>query len=304
MTNINEYYSGTKTTEKKINSPKDMKNFDLNRENHRRISFNGYDNRKKINTELMALTGLFYDANAKEVKCNFCKYIANFQSDDEIIRFHHKFSRNCPLITRRKTLNVPLNEAELDLTLPPLIYDECGTGHRFTNASPVYREFKHPNFSLCEERRQTYKGWPKQMRQTPEMLVECGLFYTNEGDKVKCYDCGLGLRDWEDDDEPWIEHTKFSKHCHYIDFVKGRDFVEEVKKYCEKHGKKPIATKSENELQLLKSPENKCKNCRVGLAEVNLLPCNHTDLCAICALETSKCMTCKTSIECRVRLYF
>lgn len=37
-----------------------------------------------------------------------------------------------------------------------------------------------------------------------------------------------GLRDWMADDDPWIEHSRWSKNCSFIIETKGREFVETV----------------------------------------------------------------------------
>lgn len=298
---LNENFHPPKKSLKTDSIERNSKNVNYELEIDRLNSFKGYSNANTISTALMARTGLFYDAVKKQVKCYFCKYILqNFKSNDDFVRLHYKYSRSCPLMTRRRTANVPINLIELDLALPPLIYDECGTGHRYTNASAIYREVKYPQFAKIDERKESYKDWPLQMKQKPEVLAESGLFYTKEGDKVKCYDCGLGLKDWAEDDNPWIEHVKYSKNCHYVNFVKGRDFVELVK-----NGKSAEMKDDRNEeqLQMLHS-NNHCKSCNKGLAEVTFLPCNHTALCAICAINRNECIDCKRTVECRLRLYY
>lgn len=280
---------------------RDSKNDNYIQENERYNSFKNFPNVNAIDTALMARTGLFYDAVKGEINCYFCKYILkNLKSNDEVVRLHYKYSRSCPLMTRRRTANVPINPVELDLALPPLVYDECGTGHKYTNASAIYRETKYPQFAKIEERKNSYKDWPMQMKQTPDDLAEAGLFYTKEGDKVKCYDCGLGLKEWEEIDVPWIEHVKYSKNCHYVNFIKGRDFVEMVK------NGKTVERKNDRNVQELKLlyQNNTCKNCDEGLAEVTFLPCNHTALCAICGINKNECFVCGTNVECRLRLYY
>lgn len=43
-----------------------------------------------------------------------------------------------------------------------------------------------------------------------------------------CFYCGQGLRDWEDDDDPWIEHGRWSPTCSYVLLSKGKQFVDET----------------------------------------------------------------------------
>lgn len=260
-----------------------------------------YGNPHGLDTSLMALTGLYFDDKTSEIRCYFCRHsFKDFKKNEEIVSLHYKMSRNCPLMKRRRTSNIPLNEVNLDLTLPPLVYDECGTGHRYTNASSVYRKPAYPQFLDFDKRIKSYQDWPLQMHQKPEELAEAGLFYTNEGDKVKCYDCGLGLKNWEPDDQPWIEHAKYSKNCYFINFVKGYDFSQNVRQ-------KKVAglqkNRSDKEMEELFKDE-KCKNCDKRIAEVEFLPCNHLVLCAICAISKNECIVCKRPVECRLRLYY
>lgn len=43
-----------------------------------------------------------------------------------------------------------------------------------------------------------------------------------------CFCCSQGLRDWEDDDEPWIEHARWSPRCSYLLLCKGKHFVDKA----------------------------------------------------------------------------
>ena len=47
-------------------------------------------------------------------------------------------------------------------------------------------------------------------------------------DHVKCFYCGNGLRNWEDEDNPWEEHAYWYPNCNYVNIVKGFDFIEKV----------------------------------------------------------------------------
>lgn len=43
-----------------------------------------------------------------------------------------------------------------------------------------------------------------------------------------CFCCSQGLKDWEDDDEPWTEHARWSPTCSYVLLSKGKKFVDEA----------------------------------------------------------------------------
>lgn len=43
-----------------------------------------------------------------------------------------------------------------------------------------------------------------------------------------CFYCNQGLRDWEDNDDPWAEHALWSSNCSYLLLSKGKQFVDKV----------------------------------------------------------------------------
>jgi len=44
-------------------------------------------------------------------------------------------------------------------------------------------------------------------------------------DHMSCFYCSHGLKDWEDSDEPWIEHARWSENCTFLLLNKGKNFV-------------------------------------------------------------------------------
>ena len=68
----------------------------------------------------------------------------------------------------------------------------------------------------CEDRIQTFKDWPQQVRQTPHELASNGFFYSGQSDKVTCFMCGVHLSSWTISDFVDIEHKRWSKDCVYL----------------------------------------------------------------------------------------
>ena len=50
----------------------------------------------------------------------------------------------------------------------------------------------------------------------PHRLSLSGFYYTEEGDCVQCFWCGLQLRYWQRNDDPWYEHQKYNPSCYYF----------------------------------------------------------------------------------------
>ncbi|XP_067668384.1 baculoviral IAP repeat-containing protein 7-B-like [Haliotis asinina] len=59
-------------------------------------------------------------------------------------------------------------------------------------------------------------SWPVQMKQSPSHMARAGFVYLLRGDACKCVQCGVILRNWEVDDDPWSEHEKWSPNCPYL----------------------------------------------------------------------------------------
>ncbi|XP_053403177.1 uncharacterized protein LOC123554121 [Mercenaria mercenaria] len=59
----------------------------------------------------------------------------------------------------------------------------------------------------------------------PDSLADSGFFYAGFGDCVRCFQCGVGLRHWSEEDDPWIEHSRWSKDCALVRQVRGQEFV-------------------------------------------------------------------------------
>ena len=77
------------------------------------------------------------------------------------------------------------------------------------------------NFVLKEEkpyetftvRTATFKDWPLHHFINPSHLVKAGFYYTRFSDIVQCYECGVRLRNFELDDIPMLEHSRWSPKC-------------------------------------------------------------------------------------------
>ena len=48
-------------------------------------------------------------------------------------------------------------------------------------------------------------------------------------DHVRCYHCSNGLRNWESNDDPWVEHAKWYPDCTFVSLKKGDDFINNVR---------------------------------------------------------------------------
>jgi hypothetical protein len=57
-----------------------------------------------------------------------------------------------------------------------------------------------------------------------------GFFYAGYNDYARCFFCGGGLRNWEADDNPWVEHARWFPQCAFLKQNKGEEFIKAVLK--------------------------------------------------------------------------
>ena len=81
------------------------------------------------------------------------------------------------------------------------------------------RKSKFEFYKLYKERLQTFSTWPKYLYPRPQQLASAGFFHTALGDVVKCFHCGITLKNWSPQDEVWKEHSRWSPSCGYIKMV-------------------------------------------------------------------------------------
>ncbi|XP_052281864.1 putative inhibitor of apoptosis [Dreissena polymorpha] len=79
-----------------------------------------------------------------------------------------------------------------------------------------WKTAKYPTYSDAEKRLATYRGWPLA-EPSPNTLCSVGFFFTgHDYDLVRCFCCGIGLKDFSDSDNPLLEHAKHSSNCPFI----------------------------------------------------------------------------------------
>ncbi|XP_069142608.1 E3 ubiquitin-protein ligase XIAP-like isoform X2 [Argopecten irradians] len=87
----------------------------------------------------------------------------------------------------------------------------------------IFDKPKYPAFAVLTVRISSFRGWSGS--QAPRLMAEAGLVYAGYADYTRCFFCGGGLRNWEDGDDPWIEHARWFPKCGYLRQNKGLDFI-------------------------------------------------------------------------------
>lgn len=79
----------------------------------------------------------------------------------------------------------------------------------------------HVDYWEYHRRLESFHKWPLQMKQRPDALAACGFYYSGGGDKVVCFGCGLGLHQWNPEDNPYDEHKYHTSNtCKFLKTLK------------------------------------------------------------------------------------
>ncbi len=142
--------------------------------------------------------------------------------ESDATRHRTPFDIICGCHPSQQTLRLPPYGCHVKLSklLHISPYPHRGESAQYEYSFPV----RLPEYSDYESRIQTFRGkWPKYLGgPTPEELARAGFFYLGEGDKVKCFSCGVSLHEWEKKDSAYLEHVRWSPDCHYVPLVGPR----------------------------------------------------------------------------------
>ncbi|KYN06939.1 Apoptosis 2 inhibitor [Cyphomyrmex costatus] len=182
------------------------------------VSFQKWPKTSIIHPHKLAMAGFYYLQREDMVECAFCKGVMmNWKPGDNPDSVHRLNFPNCDFYMRLQ----PVEELfGFVCVMPESRTDMPGI--------QIHKTPQRPGFTMYEKRLQTFKGWPKNLNQTPEMLAEAGFYYSGYEDQVRCFHCDGGLRNWQPTDDVWVEHARWFSSCFFVNLVRGKDFV----KYC------------------------------------------------------------------------
>lgn len=257
-----------------------------------------------LSAENLAEVGFYYLKTKDKVRCPFCHVeIQNWEPYDDALEEHRRWSKNCPFL---KTLRDPPGGRRR-----VVCEDTCGMygiegAPRHLAKHPEPSRPRYPQFVRNQQRLLSFNDWPKAMKQTPQALADAGFFYRLVGDHTVCFYCGLGLKAWEETDEPWEEHAKQSPKCQYVKLHKGEEFIKEV--LSKKTGHEEKKEKKEDFEECVNGDtaavgKVTCKVCYDKDIGVAFVPCGHTACLECTPALLNECYMCRKPIEDFIRLY-
>ncbi|XP_053385331.1 E3 ubiquitin-protein ligase XIAP-like isoform X2 [Mercenaria mercenaria] len=89
---------------------------------------------------------------------------------------------------------------------------------------------RYVDYITNEKRLSTFQTTKWLVNEKPDrgILADLGFFYTGREDLVRCYVCGIGLKDWVKNDDVLKEHVKHSPKCTYLMQRFGKQEVDRI----------------------------------------------------------------------------
>ncbi|KAG7174041.1 death-associated inhibitor of apoptosis 2-like 6 [Homarus americanus] len=180
-----------------------------------------------ISPEDLAAAGFYYLRNKDLCACYFCQgIVGDWEKDDTPLGEHNKHFPHCPFVRNQPTANINLGQScilDQIIPIPETKKKETTPYSRRYNTFEVRLQSFNTNLRL--------KYWPleiQQQRLTICDLAEAGFYYLGFFDMVRCFSCGVGLHNWEENEEPWNVHARWSSSCEFLLMNKEADFIKKV----------------------------------------------------------------------------
>ncbi|XP_059479670.1 E3 ubiquitin-protein ligase XIAP-like [Neocloeon triangulifer] len=295
-------------------------------ESHRLYSLLKKKDWNFVTPEDLAKSGFYYSGQEDNCRCIYCNLeVRGWEEGDTPDGEHKRWNPNCPFMNNPEAVvNIKIGQElteqycdsigknKIGIGSNPFKFESLekyGSNIKMKSENPLvtahdlnihdYTSPKHPEKIFKSERLKTFKNWPKGLSQTPEVLANSGFYYTGSGDRVVCFHCNLGLKDWAPGDDPFTEHAKWNSGCQHLIMQKGTDFIRQIL-----HEDK--SKKNEQAMKTSTSSSNKllCFNCNINrVAKVNL-PCGHVNLCNECNANNCVDSSCSQQILGEITVFF
>lgn len=254
-----------------------------------------------VNPSQLAKAGFFYFNDGDKVQCIFCLgIIGNWEKNDDVMMKHKTLFPNCPFISGLSVDNIPLISKYMGVILKP--------GYSINDLNiQTYSHPIMPMFITLDSRLKSYENWPISLSQKPQDLSKAGFYYTGLGDEVKCYHCNGTINMWEKGKDPLKEHIKRFPDCHYINLLKGSEYIKDKNKMLTDSNACQIKIKELINQEPVSEENDKinllCKICFKKELKIITLPCGHLSSCEECISSIFNCIICNKIIAGYICVY-
>ncbi|KAH3729030.1 hypothetical protein DPMN_054993 [Dreissena polymorpha] len=176
-------------------------------------------------------SGFFYTGDGDMLRCFQCGIgLKDFSTEDNPVNEHIKHSGTCQYLLNLFGEEYIKNKQDQLETIDPdnIRCRQYAEFQRNRGTVSGNRTDRSPEYKTLESRIVSYESSNFRCAKRPYQLAEAGFFYTGIGDHFRCFSCNGGLRNWENNDDPWTEHCKWFPACRFAKETKGEAFIEHV----------------------------------------------------------------------------
>ncbi|WAR09103.1 PIAP-like protein [Mya arenaria] len=231
----------------------------------------------------LTMAGFFFTGKDDLVRCFECGIgLKDFSDGDDPLREHTRNAPTCRFIVRYFGNQSNIDSYISRMEDPDAIRRRGLTRFLDQKGTSVTRyDVRNESFRSMASRLSSYKAWPASAVQRPYQLAEAGLFYTGREDHVRCFACDGGLRRWDPEDDPWIEHCKWFPACPYARGQKGDEYIALVQASMETD----LAYSEPNEYREQTSTSNPNTQLEAGMENMTINSPANEELRGTCTRE-------------------
>ncbi|XP_052809824.1 uncharacterized protein LOC128238207 isoform X2 [Mya arenaria] len=180
---------------------------------------------------MLCKAGFFFTNTADLVRCYQCGIgLKDFSSTDDPLKEHVKHSSQCEhllLYFETESALETYKKSMRDLEPGAIRQRQLAEFRERSLQGPPPRQYRIRNeaYNTYDLRLSSFVKWSEHIAQRPPRLAEAGLYYTGIDDHVRCFACDGGLRHWDPEDDPWIEHCRWFPACPFAREQKGDEFI-------------------------------------------------------------------------------
>ncbi|KAM7000222.1 E3 ubiquitin-protein ligase XIAP [Tautogolabrus adspersus] len=172
-------------------------------------TFSSWPSTAPVRPRDLAEAGLYYLGERDRVQCFCCGgMLGGWETGDTAWGEHTNHFPYCFFILGHDVGNVPFQG----------VTEEEGSSRQQAN--------NHVPMGSFDERLCSFAG--VQHPVDHERLARAGFYSTGTGDNVLCFCCGGGLKGWQPEEDPWVEHAKHYPGCSFLLAEKGQEFINSI----------------------------------------------------------------------------
>ncbi|PKU47518.1 baculoviral iap repeat-containing protein 1 [Limosa lapponica baueri] len=158
----------------------------------------------------LARAGFFFTGKKDTVQCFACGgCLGNWEDGDDPWREHAKWFPECEFLQSKKSSEEIKKYIETYSGFVGVVGRHFTASFIKENLSTATGDLVLNIFEDEGVRLDSFKTWPAEARVEATALAKAGFFYTGEGDKVQCFNCGRCLHEWEEGEDPMESHAKW-----------------------------------------------------------------------------------------------